>query len=173
MLIFLIGFMGSGKSYWAEKLSTSLKVPWYDLDRIVEEKEGMEVREIFSNKGEEYFRDLEHLVLAEFVHGYTASENIQAILSCGGGTPCFRDNMDLMNGVGKTIWLDPPLGILVSRLDKDSGKRPVLAGKKGKELENFIELKLEERKPWYEKAWVVIKEPMPTLQNIIKQIDHD
>lgn len=170
MVIYLIGFMGSGKTFWAEKLSARLNVPWFDLDRLIEEREGAEVREIFAEKGEEYFRQVEHELLKGFSKSFTEPGVVQAILSCGGGTPCHHDNMDLMNASGRTVWLNPPVRILAARLGKDSGQRPLLAGRKGEELENFISLKLEERRPWYQKATVIIEEPVPSLQGIINTL---
>ncbi len=170
MVIYLIGFMGSGKTYWAEKLSAGLHVPWFDLDRLIEEREGAAVRDIFAEKGEDYFRDLEHEVLKGFSQGFPDAGVVQAILSCGGGAPCFHDNMGIMNNSGKTVWLNPPVSTLAARLARDSGERPLLAGRKGQELENFISLKLDERRPWYRQATVVIEEPMPSLQGIINTL---
>jgi len=170
MVIYLIGFMGSGKTFWAEKLSARLNLPWFDLDKLIEEQEGTDVREIFSVKGEEHFRQVEHALLKGISTSFNDPVGMQAILSCGGGTPCFHDNMDLMNASGKTVWLNPPVHILASRLTRDSGERPLLAGKKGEELENFISLKLDARRTWYEKAGVIINEPVPSLQGIINEL---
>jgi shikimate kinase len=173
MVIFFIGFMGSGKTFWAEKLSSRLNVPWFDLDRLIEEKEEMPVRDIFSTRGETYFRQAEHDMLRSFSGSFSTEGAVQAILACGGGTPCFHGNMDLMNEAGTTVWLDPPVHILAARLGRDSGKRPLLAGKKGEELEKFISFKLDERRPFYELARVVIHEPVPALQGIINAIAHE
>jgi shikimate kinase len=170
MIIYLIGFMGSGKTFWAEKLSSRLNIPWFDLDSLIEEKAGKAVRVIFEEEGEVQFRKMEHQMLQSFSKGFASDTALQAILSCGGGTPCFHDNMKLMNQSGKTIWLNPPVRILATRLGKDSGQRPLLAGKKGEELEQFISLKLEERKPWYQQAGVIIKDPVPSLQGILNAI---
>ena len=170
MVIYLIGFMGSGKTFWAEKLSARLNVPWFDLDRLIEEREGGSVSDIFSGKGETHFRHVEHELLTGFSRSFDDPDHVQAILSCGGGTPCHHDNMDLMNASGRTVWLNPPVHILSARLSRDAGQRPLLAGKKGEELENFISHKLEERRPWYEKAGVIISEPVPSLQGIINAL---
>jgi shikimate kinase len=173
MVIFLIGFMGSGKTFWAEKLSSRLNLPWFDLDRLVEEQEGAPVSQIFADKGEAYFRQAEHDLLRAFSTSFRQGETAQAILACGGGTPCFHENMELMNHAGTTIWLNPPPRILATRLNKDSGQRPLLAGKKGEELEKFISFKLDERKPFYEKAAIVIHDPVPSLQGILNAITHE
>ena len=170
MVIYLIGFMGSGKTFWAEKLSARLNVPWFDLDLLIEEQEGEAVKDIFSSKGEDHFRQQEHDLLKGFSMSFPDPGGVQAILSCGGGTPCFHDNMDLMNASGTTLWLNPPVHILAARLARDAGQRPLLAGKSGEELENFISLKLEERRSWYEQAAVIINEPVPSLQGIINAL---
>ena len=81
--------------------------------------------------------------------------------------------MDLMNRAGTTVWLNPPARILATRLGRDSGQRPLLAGKKGEELEKFISFKLDERRPYYEKAAVVIHDPVPSLQGILNAIAHE
>src|SRR3954454_1788630 len=103
--VFLVGMMGSGKSYWAQKLKKKLKVPAYDLDALIEMMEEKTVGEIFEEDGEEYFRKAEAKMLRLF------SEKKQFILSCGGGTACYNDNMEWMNKQGITIWLNEPVEI--------------------------------------------------------------
>jgi shikimate kinase len=173
MVVFFIGFMGSGKTFWAEKLSARLGLPWFDLDRLIEEKEGMEVRDIFREKGEAHFRAVEHDLLRSFCSSFANNGDVQAILACGGGTPCFQDNMDLMNRSGTTVWLNPPARILAVRLGRDSGQRPLLEGKKGADLEKFISFKLSERETHYGKARVVITDPVPNMAGIIKALAYE
>lgn len=144
--IFLIGMMGSGKSYWAEKLKKKLKVPAYDLDSLVEMMEEKTVSEIFEEDGEEYFRQAEAKMLRLF------SEKKQYILSCGGGTACYDDNMKWMNNHGITIWLDEPVEILVERLSKEKSQRPLIKNLDDAALKDFLDKKLEEREGFYKQA---------------------
>src|SRR5688572_14636881 len=95
--IFLIGFMGAGKTYWGKQLAEHWDLPYYDLDEVIVAEEEMAVSDIFSTKGEDYFRERESAIL----RGLVKQERF--LISCGGGTPCFQDNMDFMNENGTTI----------------------------------------------------------------------
>jgi shikimate kinase len=144
--IFLIGMMGSGKSYWAEKLKKKFKVPAYDLDALVEMMEEKTVSEIFAEDGEEYFRKAEDKMLRLF------AEKKQFILSCGGGTACHGDNMKWMNKQGITVWIDEPVDVLVERLSKEKAHRPLIKDMDDKEMADFLERKLAERSEYYNHA---------------------
>jgi shikimate kinase len=144
--IFLIGMMGSGKSYWAERLKKKFKVPCYDLDALVEMMEERTIAEIFEEDGEEAFRNLETKMLRLF------GEKKQFILSVGGGTPCFHDNMKWMNKNGTTIWLDEPANVLVERLINEKAHRPLIKEMADQQLESFLASKREERKEFYSQA---------------------
>ena len=144
--IFLIGMMGSGKSFWAEKLKKKLKVPAYDLDALVEMMEEKSIQEIFSEDGEEYFRKAEAKMLRLF------GEKKQFVVSCGGGTPCFNDNMKWMNKNGITIWIDEPIEILYERLLQEKSHRPLIAHLGDGELQHFLQNKLQERAGDYEQS---------------------
>jgi len=98
MKIFLIGFMGCGKSHWGKQLSQKLQMPFFDLDEKVEENEGKTITEIFADYGEEYFRLLEKDVL----HLLTESHE-SFIMATGGGTPCFYNTIDYLNAKGTTV----------------------------------------------------------------------
>jgi shikimate kinase len=150
MKIFLIGFMGSGKTTFGKKLAASLNCPFFDLDHQMEAIVSQSIPEYFAAKGEESFRELEKQTLQE--HGYPET----CVISCGGGTPCFYDNMDWMNQNGVTIFLDMPALALAKRLEKGKHKRPLLAGLDEAGLLSFIETKLAERLPFYIKAKVVV-----------------
>src|SRR3954470_14591347 len=143
MKLFLIGMMGSGKSYWAEKLKRKLKVPAYDLDSLVEMMEEKTVAEIFEEDGEEYFRKAEAKMLRLF------AEKKQFILSCGGGTACYNDNMEWMNKQGITIWLNEPVETLAERLFKEKNQRPLIKNLDNSALKDFLHKKLEEREFFY------------------------
>ena len=144
--IFLIGMMGSGKTYWAEKLKKKLKVPAYDLDNLVEIMEERTIAEMFAEDGEEYFRKEESKMLRLF------KEKKSFILSCGGGTACYGDNMQWMNKNGITIWLDEPVDVLIERLQNEKEHRPLIKNLDDDQLKDFLNKKIEERKEYYGQA---------------------
>lgn len=144
--IFLIGMMGSGKTYWAEKLKKKLKIPAYDLDSLVEMMEEKTVAEIFEENGEEYFRQAEAKMLRLF------AEKKQFILSCGGGTACYNDNMQWMNNEGITIWINEPIKTLTQRLLRGKSHRPLIKDLDEVGLKDFLERKLEQREVFYNQA---------------------
>lgn len=149
MKYFLIGFMGSGKTYVGKMLAQELNIPFYDLDEYLEEKEGKKISEIFETKGEDYFRQLERMCLRDF--GIIGD----AVIACGGGTPCYYDNLEWINEAGISIYLQTPVKILSERLSKEQSKRPLIKGKSQSELENYIEEKLNERVDFYTKASII------------------
>src|SRR5215471_10073133 len=122
MKIFLIGFMGSGKTHWGQLLADKLQLPFYDLDTIVTEKEGKSISDIFAEKGEEYFRYKEKESLEELVN-----EQDQFILSSGGGTPCFFNNIEFMKKNGKVVWLNTSIDELTHRLQRERMSRPLIS----------------------------------------------
>jgi len=147
--IYLIGFMGSGKSTTGRRLASHLKWTFIDLDELIEKSAGMKISNIFSEKGEDHFRQMEHKALRN-------TENItNAVISTGGGTPCFMDNMDFMLKTGLTIYLRLSPENLKSRLVRGSDKRPLLKDIDRKELTDYIKSKLLEREKWYMKAELV------------------
>lgn len=154
MRIFLIGFMGSGKTYTGKRLAEALGYDFHDLDALMEELEGGSVARVFEEKGETYFRELERQTL------HATSKWVRAVISCGGGTPCFFDNMEWMNARGVTIWLNPPVELVLRRLQRKPHKRPLLAGlETDEQWHEFIERKLEERRPFYSLAQIVYTQP--------------
>ncbi len=149
--LFLIGFMGCGKSTWGRKLARISKLPFIDLDEKIVEETGMSIGSYFAEYGEAAFRQVESDVLK------SVSSSEAAVISTGGGAPCYYDNMEWMNQTGITVYLELPAGVLLSRLvGKEGTKRPLLAGKTNDEILSFIEDKLAERKPFYEQAEVVV-----------------
>ena len=149
-VVYMLGFMGSGKTTAGKKLAASLKWKFIDLDKKIEEKTGLTVGELFATKGEEYFRDIEAAVLREL----TFDSN--CVVAVGGGTPCFRDNMDYMLANGYTIYLKLTPAQLAARLKTVSGSRPLLKNIPEEELPDFIEKKLAERSRWYEKSHLIV-----------------
>jgi shikimate kinase len=144
--IFLIGYMGSGKTTVGLDLARKLKLSFIDLDTHIEERFHKTVKQIFAEKGEESFRKIEQNMLHE------VAEFEDVVISAGGGTPCFFDNMDYMNEKGTTIFLDVPPEELVRRLDSARHTRPVLKDLRGDALLQFVNENLEKRMPFYSKA---------------------
>ncbi|MBS1747184.1 MAG: shikimate kinase [Bacteroidetes bacterium] len=144
--IFLIGLMGSGKTFWSEKIYQQSGIPAYDLDKEIELSEGKTIASIFTEKGEAYFRQKENEVLKSF-----ACKN-NFILSTGGGAPCYFDNMDWMNRAGVTIWIDEPINIIVERLKPEKSQRPLIAQVKDEDLPIFFSDMRNNRKQFYSKA---------------------
>ncbi|RYU90609.1 shikimate kinase [Mucilaginibacter terrigena] len=149
-LIFLVGFMGCGKTSWGRKLAAGLGYEFIDLDHTLEAKVGSTVAEYFASHGEEAFRNLESEILK------TTAYPQNTVVSTGGGLPCFFDNMDWMNSHGQTLYIQLSPKALANRLENAKTPRPVLQGKKGDELVAFIEHKLAEREGFYLKATHVV-----------------
>ena len=168
MKVFLIGFMGSGKTHWGQLLANKLELPFYDLDTIVTEKEGKSISDIFSEKGEEYFRYKEKESLEELV-----SQHERFILSSGGGTPCFFNNIEFMKKNGKVVWLNTSVEVLKQRLVKERQTRPMISDVGEKELKSYIIRKLGERKMYYEQADLMVNEETISLQPLIELLFKD
>lgn len=146
MIIFLVGFMGCGKSYVGRNLAPALGFDYVDVDKYIEEQEGLTIKEIFEQKGEAYFRVQEQ----KFIQELDTNQNL--VVSTGGGAPCFFDNMDVMNEKGLTIYLNRNKEKTIWRLLKGQYKRPLIAHLNQEELEQFYDERLASRKPFYEKA---------------------
>lgn len=162
MRIFLIGFMGSGKTHWGMRIAEKLQIPFYDLDAVIVNNEGMNISEIFADKGEEYFRYKEKQTLEDLV---TKEENF--VLSAGGGTPCFFNNIKFMKRSGKVLWLNTSLEALNQRLLKEKMSRPLLSGITEAGLRSYIIRKLSERKMYYEQADMMVHEETTELESFI------
>lgn len=144
--IILIGYMGAGKTTVGHALSKQTGIPFYDLDWYIETRMRKKVSEIFEERGEAGFRKIEHAMLHE------VAEFEDVIISCGGGTPCFFDNMDYLNEQGETVYLHAEPDVLFEHLQLGKTVRPLLLGKTEGEVKAFIAEQLEERRPFYEKA---------------------
>ncbi|HRH60897.1 MAG TPA: shikimate kinase [Chitinophagaceae bacterium] len=144
--IFLVGMMGSGKTYWADKLAQQYNMQSFHLDDVIEAEERKSISHIFQHQGEHYFRELERDCLRKF----EGEDN--CIVSTGGGTPCFHSNMQWMNDNGITIWIDESVDVLAWRLQKEKEHRPLISNLDDAALKNFLEEKLEERKTFYSLA---------------------
>jgi shikimate kinase len=144
--IILIGYMGAGKTTVGKELAKALGVPFYDLDWYIETRMRKTVKQIFDERGEEGFRKLEYNML----HEVAEFENV--IVSCGGGTPCFFDNIDYLNQQGDTVYLKAQPDVLYKHLQMGKGVRPLLLNKTPDEVQSFITKQLALREPFYAKA---------------------
>ena len=151
MRIYLIGFMGCGKSSFGKRLARKLEYPFLDLDEAVEARSGHTVAEIFDQQGETVFREVEKEVLRKTL------EMPSGVIATGGGTPCFFDNMDFMKAAGKTVYLKMSPLSLANRLEHARRERPMVSGYKGDALLELIQTKLKEREPYYLRAHCIIK----------------
>ena len=144
--IILIGYMGAGKTTVGRALARELNVPFYDLDWYIESRMRKTVKQIFDEKGEEGFRRIEQSML----HEVAEFENV--IVSCGGGTPCFFDNMEYMNGQAETVYLKAEADVLYKHLLMGRSVRPLLLNKTPDEVDSFIREQLKYRESFYTKA---------------------
>lgn len=144
--IFLTGYMGAGKTTLGKAFARELNVPFIDLDWYIEERFHKSISELFTERGEASFRELERNMLHE------VGEFEDVIISTGGGTPCFYDNMEYMNKTGQTVFLDVHPDILFRRLRIATQQRPILQGKTDEELLAFIIEALQKRAPFYTQA---------------------
>lgn len=166
--IFLIGFMGSGKSHWGKIWAERNQLSFIDLDELIEKDAGKSIAAIFESKGEDYFRLLESEALRK-LEGFQ-----NTIIACGGGTPCFYNNIDWMNQHGITIYIESTPVQILERVFAEKEKRPLLKKLNEAELLFFIEQKLKERQPHYSKATITVQsvslheEVLPELTSSIK-----
>ena len=144
--IIIIGYMGAGETTVGKALSRELGIPFYDLDWYIESRMRKTVPQIFAQKGEEGFRIIEHNMLHE------VAEFEDVIISCGGGTPCFFDNMEYLNSQGETIYLKATPEVLHKHLRMGKTIRPLLLDKSPEEMLLFIREQLQHREPFYLKA---------------------
>lgn len=157
--------MGSGKSYWANKLAAYYRIPFIDIDDEITKQEALSISEIFNTKGEAYFRKLEHTILQQII-----STKEKKIIACGGGTPCFYNNMNNMKSAGITIWLNIPTNILLQRLQLEQAKRPLLQDID--DIEVFIEKQLQKREMYYKQADIIINNTNISIEEFVKIIQH-
>ena len=144
--IILIGYMGSGKTTMGKALSKHMGLMFYDLDWYIESRMHRSVPQLFAERGEEAFRQIEHNMLHE------VAEFEDVIISCGGGTPCFFDNIDYLNRQGDVVYLKATPEVLYRHLPMAKVERPLLKGKSPEELIDYITEHLKEREPYYLKA---------------------
>lgn len=167
MKIFLIGFMGSGKTHWGRLLSKKLSLPFFDLDEQIANAENKSIVEIFADEGEEYFRLKEKEVLHIITESHTTF-----VMSCGGGAPCYFNNIEYMKQAGTTVWINASITTLFNRLLKEKEQRPLLKDLSNEQLKMFIKKKFSDRKIYYEQADIVIEDETITLDRFIESVFH-
>ncbi len=164
MRIFLVGFMGAGKSVVGRRLAKSLNLSFYDLDEEIESHYKMSVSAIFQKYDEACFRKLETSVLESF------SNKDDFVLSCGGGTPCFGENMALMNSIGTTIYIKLPTDELVGRISSSYHKRPLTDGKSDEDLASYVDAMLKKREPFYSMAKITVDAAGTDKETLVEKI---
>jgi len=164
MKLFLLGLMGSGKTFWKNELAAKLKLTAYDLDQLIVAIEEASIPEIFEREGEFYFRKTEAKILKWF------GEKKSFVLATGGGTPCFHQNMEWMNQQGITIWLDEPVSVLTERLKNETANRPLLKNLDEVGLQRYLERQLTDRTPFYNLAKIRLSGNQINLKSLLLKI---
>ncbi len=163
--IVLIGYMGSGKSTVAKILSKITQTVLLDLDDFIERATQKSISEIFREKGEKYFRNLENLYLQKLLN-----RREELIISVGGGTPCYSGNMDLINQKAQSVYLRSTVEGLYKRLVLEKDERPLIASISDTDLKGFISEHLAERAAFYEKALYIIDTDRKNPEEVAKEI---
>jgi shikimate kinase len=167
MKVFLIGFMGCGKTHWGKILSEKLHFPFFDLDEKIVEQQGRSIGEIFEKEGEERFRLIEKDVL------HLLSESHESfVMATGGGTPCFFNNIDYLKRQGTVVWINCSTDCLYNRLIKEKAQRPLIKNIPDEELKSYIIKKYSSRKIFYQQATVILPEEVVTIENLVNKIFH-
>jgi shikimate kinase len=165
--IFLIGFMGSGKTTLGKRLAGKLGYDFVDMDHLIEETAGMTISGIFKEHGEAVFRKWEHDILLEL------SQHEKLVIATGGGAPCHGDMMEIMNAHGTTIYIKLSPEALQERLLHSSTERPLIKEKSPHELLEFISTLLEEREEYYNRATFVIDGLNLRLEKLVEILEPD
>lgn len=163
--IFLIGYMGAGKTTAGKELAKVLELEFIDLDHFIQARYQKTVSQLFQDVGESEFRKIESTVLKE------VGEFEDVVISTGGGTPCFFDNMEYMNRRGTTVYLNATAEALASRLNTCKEKRPLIKDKNEEELLHFVVESLEKRNPYYSQAQIIYEtEELVTREDVNKYV---
>lgn len=147
--MFIIGYMACGKTTFGRALSRRINREFIDLDQYIEQRFHKTINEIFAEQGEDEFRRIEAAMLRE------TGEFEDVIVSCGGGTPCFHNNMDYMLGRGEVVWLDAPVERITARLTRNRAKRPLMRDKSDEQIKAAVEAGLAERRQFYSRANII------------------
>ena len=163
--IYLIGFMAAGKTTVGRKLATALGYQFIDLDDYFEARYKVDIHTFFGKYGEKLFRSLEH---ERLMKTFNMKE---VVVATGGGTPCYLNSMEEINKNGTSIYLEMTPKAIASRLADAARKRPLVEGKSGDELVEYIQNKLEERLKFYQKAHLVVDGLNPNVRELIKELE--
>lgn len=168
MTIYLIGFMGAGKTTLGKASAEILGWEFIDVDQVIEQEAGMSVREIFVKEGETHFRKLETEALISVATGQSGNR----IVATGGGAPCHGENMTLLNQLGTTIYLNPTVETLTLRLRHQKAERPMIMKIPDDQLSDHISGLLQKREPYYRQAMITLHDDQLTVPDLIEAINH-
>lgn len=164
--ILLVGFMASGKTTLGKALAKNLGLQFIDLDHYIESRYHCTVAQLFAERGEDAFRQIERNMLHE------VAEFEDVVIATGGGTPCFFDNMSYMNSQGTTVFLEAPVETIYTRLTIARVQRPLVAGKSADELRNYIIATLEQRMPYYSQAtYTFLADQLENMRQIDESVE--
>jgi shikimate kinase len=163
-LIFFIGFSGSGKTTVGRKIARRLGFNYCDLDEMIESMSGLTTSQIFSQKGEKYFRELENQCLKKVI------TNKYTVVSCGGGTPMYFNNLQLMKEAGITIYLKMSTKALCYRLERSKKTRPLLGDAKGDDLVKKIDAIIAKREPFYNQAQITVAADKLDMMELVRLV---
>lgn len=161
-MIFIIGFMGVGKSTIGKQLALQMNVNFVDVDKEIELSEETSIAEIFNERGEEYFREIESRIIRRL--------QPNSIIACGGGLPCYNDNIKYINDKGVSIYLYADESNILKRIKKNIGNRPLINDIKKKDLKSYVKSKVRERSDIYNKANFTINTNNKSETEILTQI---
>ena len=165
MKIFLIGFMGSGKTTVGRLLAVQLGIDFVDTDRFIEMHQGMTIAEIFAKHGEAVFREMERKMLLDL------KKYGSAVVATGGGMPCYNDNMSIMLANGKVAYLKTSPQELAQRLSLSNNERPLIKGKTENEMLHYITKQLSEREPTYNRAHITVITDNFSIEEIVSSFE--
>ncbi len=163
--MFLVGMPGVGKSYWAREVAAAYGRPLVDMDEYIEQRAGITIAQLFEQQGETAFRTLERNTLEQIIQNIPDS-----IVACGGGTPCYFDNMELMKKSGRVVYLRSTIPVLIDHLQHVAHKRPLLAGKP--HLDSYLHDMLAKRSAFYEKAHHIVDIDTISVTTFAQILDH-
>lgn len=167
--IFLVGFMASGKTTLGRILAKELKTEFVDSDEAISKLAGISIDEIFKNRGEVYFRNLEW----DFIQNFTSNKKM-SVVATGGGMPCYNHMMDVLNNNGLTVYIKTSSHTIFNRLLANHNHRPLIMGMESAQLRKFIDHTLNEREPIYSKSKIVVNGDLDldeTVQNILNSLN--
>jgi shikimate kinase len=165
MKIYLVGFMGSGKTTFGKRIAERAGFEFVDTDRFIETQQGMTINEIFAKHGQTAFREMEHNTLIDL------QKRNYMVVSTGGGMPCCDENINMMLSGGRVVYLKTSPQTLCRRLIRSRTERPLVKGKTEAELYRYITDKLAEREPFYSRAHIVVQTEQFSLDGLLQSLN--